>query len=80
MHVQPQVNTSVEMGLVNETEDSGVSLAFFFLPQKIWWKRINHVEEQAELPRGRQHGSIPRCCSALVKQIKLAHQYVSNFM
>lgn len=59
-----------------------ISVGFFFLllPQKIWCKRINHVEEEAELPRGRLHESIPRCCSALVKQIKLPHQYVSHFM
>lgn len=34
MHMQPQVNTSAETGLVNETEDSGVPLFGFFFPQK----------------------------------------------
>lgn len=57
-----------------------VDFFFFLFLKKYGVKELTMWKKKPSSLVGRLHESIPRCRSALVKQIKLPHQYVSHFM
>lgn len=72
MHPGPQVNVSSLRSGGSKWKYELYRVIFFFM-----YEKISHVEEYTVWCL---HESIPHSCTALVKQITLLQQYVSNFM